>query len=117
MKTYLSILFLSFSFVSFAEKKEVETIPFEYQRVIVTGKNGIGITTGYGGAAQGCIGSWLILTERDRKRNILCIRAARVDGKKIKEWQWYRLEHGEFVEEPELIGWKKGEKHENTGRM
>lgn len=82
------------------EEKNIETIPFEYQRVIVTEANGIGITTGYGGAGKGCIGSWLVLTERDRKQNILCIRSVRVDGKKIKEYTWYRIEHGEFVEEP-----------------
>ena len=61
-------------------------------------KNSIAIATGYQGKAKGSKGSWIVCTERDNDNNILCVKAAQVDGEKIKENTFYTLKNGEFVE-------------------
>ena len=51
---------------------------------------------GYSNIARACIGSWIVLTERNYDYQILHIKSAKVDGKKIKADTWYRLENGKF---------------------
>jgi len=58
---------------------------------------------GHNGKVKGKIGCWFALTEwkRDDKDGIwrpLCVKAAQIDGKKIKEDIWYQLKDGEFIE-------------------
>jgi hypothetical protein len=54
--------------------------------------------TGRNCSARGGIGSWLVLTERDNERRIVCVKAVKIDGKKYKPNTWYELENGEVVE-------------------
>ena len=67
----------------------------------VEGKNSVAVVTGLNGRAKGTKGCWIVCTERDDDYNILCIKAAEVDGEKIKENTFYMLKNGEFVESEE----------------
>lgn len=67
---------------------------FQYE----VGKESIAIVTGRDSRAKGAKGCWLVLTERDAYWHILCVKAAEVDGVKIKADTWYRLVDGEFTE-------------------
>ena len=48
--------------------------------------------------AKGKKGTVILLVERDSDYNIVHFKAEQVDGKKIKEDTFYKLENGEFVE-------------------
>ena len=50
------------------------------------------------GAARGVKGSWIVLTERGDERTLIEVRAVQVDGKTVKENQYYRLSGGNLVE-------------------
>ena len=88
----------------------------EYGVASATGNFGAASATGYGGAAsatgyesiacglglqckaKGAKGCWLVLAERKIDGEILSIKAAQVDGKKIKENTYYQLVNGMFTE-------------------
>jgi hypothetical protein len=63
----------------------------------VEGKESIAIVTGQNSKASGALGCWIVLTERDEKYNIVSVKSAKVDGKKIKENVFYTLKRGRFV--------------------
>lgn len=53
--------------------------------------------------AKGKIGSWITLSEweydkEEGKTIPICVKTGKIDGEKIKEDTWYRLEDGEFKE-------------------
>ena len=53
--------------------------------------------------AKGKIGSWITLSEwgysETENRHIpKCVKTEQIDGKRIKEDVYYKLENGEFVE-------------------
>ena len=75
----------------------------------VEGKNSVAVVTGLNGRAKGTKGCWIVCTERDDDYNIHCIKAAEVDGEKIKENTFYMLKNGEFVESEEEYNEKKKE--------
>ena len=57
-----------------------------------------------GGKAKAKKGSWITLAEwkyDETEKNFIpfCVKTVQVDGKKIKEDTYYKLENGEFVEE------------------
>ena len=58
----------------------------------------IAISTGREGVAKGKIGSWIVLVERDEEWNIIGVKSVMIDGKKLKENTWYKLENKKFVE-------------------
>ena len=64
----------------------------------VEGKESIAIVTGRHSRAKGAKGCWLVLTERADDGHILCVKAAEVDGVKIKADTWYKLIDGQFTE-------------------
>ena len=63
----------------------------------VHGKESIAVVTGLDSKAQGCVGSWLVLTERDENWHILGIKAICIDGKKYYADTWYTLKGGRVV--------------------
>jgi hypothetical protein len=70
-----------------------------------TGKESIAAGLGVAGRAKGALGCWLVLaeykwTEGDGYR-IAAVKAARVDGKRIKPDTWYELKGGRFVKAAE----------------
>ena len=67
------------------------------------GNYSVSVSAGADSQAKGKIGCWFCLSEWkiDPKDNInkpICVKAVQIDGKKIKEDTWYKLENGEFVE-------------------
>ena len=76
----------------------------------VSGKGSIAIVTGYGSKAKGSKGSWIVCTERDAECNILCVKAAEVDGENIKEDTFYTLKDGKFIESEDTNNEKETQK-------
>ena len=67
----------------------------------VSGKESIASALGIKGKAKGALGCWIVCAEWERKNkgwHIKCVKAAAVDGEKIKADTWYMLKDGEFVE-------------------
>ena len=69
-----------------------------------SGKNCVICCAGMGGKAKAKKGSWITLAEWkydeiEKKFIPFCVKTVQVDGKKIKEDTYYKLENGEFVEE------------------
>ena len=68
---------------SSAEVKEAESV------AVVTGRNS---------KARGALGCWLVLTERDDEFTVKCVKAVKVDGKKILPGVWYALKSRKVVQ-------------------
>ena len=62
------------------------------------GNNSVSVNAGVGGKVKGKIGCWFCLTEWSNKQEIVCVKATKIDGKKIKEDTWYTLKNKEFIE-------------------
>ena len=63
----------------------------------VSGKESVAVVTGLDSKARGCVGSWLVLTERDDNWHILGIKAICIDGEKYNADTWYTLKGGRVV--------------------
>jgi hypothetical protein len=67
-----------------------------------TGKAGVALAAGYECKAMGALGCAICCVERGEWDGetfpIIAVKAATVDGEKIKADTWYRLKNGEFVE-------------------
>jgi len=63
----------------------------------VHGKESVAVVTGLDSKARGCVGSWLVLTERDDNWHILGVKAICIDGKKYNADTWYTLKGGHVV--------------------
>ena len=67
-----------------------------------TGKAGVALAAGYECKAMGALGCAICCVERGEWDGetlpIIAVKAAIVDGEKIKADTWYRLKNGEFVE-------------------
>lgn len=67
-----------------------------------TGKAGVALAAGYECKAMGALGCAICCVERGKCDGntypIIAVKAAIVDGEKIKADTWYRLKNGEFVE-------------------
>ena len=63
-----------------------------------TGKNSIAAALGRDGGAKAAKGSWIVLAEYNNTGNILCVKAAQIDGETLKPNTFYKLKNGEFVE-------------------
>ena len=67
----------------------------------VSGKESIASALGIEGKAKGALGCWIVCAEWEGKSDgwhIKCVKAAAVDGERIKADTWYMLQDGEFVE-------------------
>jgi hypothetical protein len=67
----------------------------------VHGKDAIAAAFGIEGAALGELGDWIVCAEWEEDVDawhISSVKAAKVDGEKIKPNVWYKLVGGEFVE-------------------
>ena len=67
-----------------------------------TGKAGVALAAGYECKAMGALGCAICCVERGEWDGetfpIIAVKAAIVDGEKIKADTWYRLKNGEFME-------------------
>ena len=67
----------------------------------VRGKNAIAAAFGIAGAARAALDSWIMCAEWEwngEERNIKDVKAAKIDGEKLKADTWYGLKDGSFVE-------------------
>ena len=67
----------------------------------VSGRESIASALGIEGKAKGALGCWIVCAEWEIKNDgwhIECVKAAAVDGEKIKADTWYTLRDGELVE-------------------
>ena len=72
-------------------------------RAEVSGKDAIAAAFGVDGKARAALGSWIVCAEWETEdsERIKTVRAARIDGEKLKPDTWYMLKDGEFVEAEE----------------
>jgi len=63
----------------------------------MTGKNSVGASIGKNSKIKGVVGCWITLAEYKPNGDILRVKSAMIDGKKIKENTWYTLKNGRFV--------------------
>ena len=68
-----------------------------------SGKDSVVCAAGVDSIAKAMIGSWITLSEwkydMDKDRYVpVCVKTEQVDGERIKEDTFYKLENGEFVE-------------------
>ena len=68
-----------------------------------SGKDSVVCAAGVDSIAKAMIGSWITISEwkydRDKDRYVpVCVKTEQVDGERIKEDTFYKLENGEFVE-------------------
>ena len=70
----------------------------DYGAASATGEKSVAMACGRFGKAKACLGSWIVLAERDSDWNITDMRCAIVDDVTIKANTYYTLKDGEFVE-------------------
>ena len=86
------------------EKTKVESASSgDYAKLASSGKDSVVCAAGVDSIAKAMIGSWITLSEwkydRDKGRYVpVCVKTEQVDGERIKEDTFYKLENGEFVE-------------------
>ena len=64
----------------------------------LTGKDSVGAAIGYRNTIKAIKGCWITIAEYDNNGKILCVKSAKVDGKKIKADTWYQLKNKKFTE-------------------
>ena len=67
----------------------------------VSGQHAIAAALGIESKACAALGCWIVLAEYVDKTDgweLLCVKAAKVDGDRIKPNTWYKLHDGNFVE-------------------
>ena len=73
-----------------------------YSQQEMNGLYSVSVNAGDDGMIKGKIGCWFALTEwfqdTDKNWKPKCVKATKIDGKKIKEDTWYTLKNGKFVE-------------------
>ena len=75
----------------------------DYAKIDSTGDDSVICCTGNNSIVKAKIGSWITLAEwkysKEKRRYIpVCVKTEYVDGERIKENTWYKLENGEFKE-------------------
>lgn len=77
------------------------TLSGDFGHVDSKGENSVVVCAGNGSRAKAKTGSWITLAEwgyKEGKYIPICVKTEYVDGERIKEDTWYKLENGEFVE-------------------
>ena len=69
----------------------------DYGAASATGEDSVAMASGQNGKAKACLGSWIVLAERDRNWKIQGMRCAVIDGEILKPDTYYTLQNGEFV--------------------
>ena len=74
----------------------------DYAKIDSSGKHSVVMCAGHNSMAKAKIGSWITLAEwkknSDGKWIPVCVKTEQVDGERIKEDTFYKLEDGEFKE-------------------
>jgi hypothetical protein len=69
-----------------------------YSQLASSGENSICAAIGKDSIAKGIIGNWIVLSEFDDKGKIICVKSAKIDGKKLKANTFYKLKNKKFIE-------------------
>jgi len=69
-----------------------------------SGDDSIAAAIGEHSQARAEKGSWIVLAEYDKEHHVVCVKTARVDGKKIKADTWYTLKGKKLVAAMEKPG-------------
>ena len=67
-------------------------------QLAASGAYSIAAAIGKNSMASAALGGWIVLAEYDEYNKPICVRAAQIDGEKLKPNVFYRLIGGEFVE-------------------
>ena len=75
----------------------------DYAQIDSAGEDSVICCAGNNSAVRAKKGSWITLSEwrysEEKRRNVpICVKTEYVDGEKIKEDTWYKLDKGDFVE-------------------
>jgi hypothetical protein len=75
----------------------------DYAKIDSAGEDSVICCAGNNSAVRAKKGSWITLSEwrysEEKRRNVpICVKTEYVDGEKIKEDTWYKLDKGDFVE-------------------
>ena len=75
----------------------------DYARIDSAGEDSVICCAGSNSVVRAKKGSWITLSEwrfsEEKKRDVpICVKTEYVDGEKIKEDTWYKLDNGNFVE-------------------
>ena len=69
-----------------------------WSKLAASGANSVAAAIGKDSMVSASLGSWIVLAEYDRQGKPLCVRAAQIDGEKLRPNVFYKLKDGEFVE-------------------
>ncbi|MDD5353414.1 MAG: hypothetical protein PHS93_09660, partial [Candidatus Omnitrophica bacterium] len=69
-----------------------------YSNSSVVGKQSVACGLGYKNKAKATKDSWIVLAERNVNGEIINLKSAKIDGKKMKENTWYEIVDGKFLE-------------------
>ena len=70
----------------------------DWSKLAASGANSVAAAIGKDSMVSASLGSWIVLAEYDERNNPLCVRAAQIDGEKLKPNVFYKLKGGKFVE-------------------
>ena len=70
----------------------------DYAKIKITGENSMGVAIGINSIIKGIKDTWITLAEYDESGECICIKSAKIDGKKLKENTWYILKNKKFTE-------------------
>ena len=70
-------------------------------QLAASGAHSIAAAIGRNSAASASLGSWIVLAEFNSDGKPICVKAAQIDGEKLKPNVFYKLNGGEFVEASE----------------
>ena len=69
----------------------------DFAQMELNGEYSVGAAIGVKSVIKGKVGCWITLAEYNEKCNVVCVKSAQIDGKKIKADTWYKLQGGKFV--------------------
>ena len=69
-----------------------------WSQLAASGAHSIAAAIGRNSAASASLGSWIVLAEYNGNNEPICVKAAQIDGEKLKPNVFYQLNGGEFVE-------------------
>jgi len=70
----------------------------DYSKVALDGNDSVGANIAIEGRIKASKGCWITLAEYGNNNKILCVKSAKVTGRKIKADIWYKLIGGKFTE-------------------
>ena len=69
-----------------------------YAQLELNGEKSVGASIGINGIIKGKKGNWITLAEYNDNNEIKFVLSAQIDGKKIKEDTWYKLQNKKLIE-------------------